>query len=68
MLEQPYGEDIHFNDLRDKLVTENTKKNNTEYVTLANNIKLYREEKRKQQNLASPSTLIIVILNPYLVI
>ena len=45
------GEDIHFNDLRDKLVTENTKKNNTEYVTLANNIKLYREEKRKQQNL-----------------
>jgi putative transposase len=43
------GADIHFHSLRDKLVTENTKKNNIEYITIANNMKIYREEKKKQQ-------------------
>jgi putative transposase len=43
------GEDIHFHSLRDKLVSENTKKNNVEYITIANNMKIFREEKKKQQ-------------------
>ena len=43
------GEDINFYTLRDKLVTANTKKHNIEYVTLENNMKLYKEEKKKQQ-------------------
>ena len=38
---------INFYKLRDKFVTENTKKNNDEYITLQNNIKLYKEEKKK---------------------
>lgn len=40
---------INFIGLRDKFDTENTKKNNIEYVTLQNNMKLYREEKKQQQ-------------------
>jgi transposase len=40
---------INFIELRDKFVTENTKKNNIEYVTLQNNMKRYREEKKQQQ-------------------
>ena len=43
------GETINFYNLRNKLVTANTKKNNIEYVTLENNMKLYKEEKKKQQ-------------------
>ena len=43
------GEPINFMNLRNKLVTANTKKNNIEYVTLENNMKLYKEEKKKQQ-------------------
>jgi putative transposase len=43
------GESINFMNLRNKLVTANTKKNNIEYVTLENNMKLYKEEKKKQQ-------------------
>jgi hypothetical protein len=40
---------INFIELRDKFVTENTKKNNNEYITLQNNMKLHREEKKQQQ-------------------
>ena len=40
---------INFYKLRDKFVTENTKKNNDEYITLQNNMKLYKEEKKNQQ-------------------
>jgi putative transposase len=43
------GEDVNFMNLRNKLVTANTKKNNIEYVTLENNMKLYKEEKKNQQ-------------------
>ena len=39
---------INFIELRDKFVTENTKKNNIEYVTLQNNMKRYTEEKKQQ--------------------
>ena len=42
---------INFYNLRDKLVTENTKKNNIEYITIQNDMKNYREEKRLQHNL-----------------
>ena len=45
------GESINFYNLRNKLVTKNTKKNNIEYVTLENNMKLYKEEKKKQQKI-----------------
>ena len=37
--------------LRNKLVTANTKKNNIEYINLENNMKFYREEKKKQLSL-----------------
>jgi transposase len=43
------GEDINFMNLRNKLVTANTKKNNIEYVTLENNMKIYKDDKKKQQ-------------------
>ena len=43
------GGPINFMNLRNKLVTANTKKNNIEYVTLENNMKLYKEEKKNQQ-------------------
>ena len=42
---------INFYNLRDKLVTENSKKNNIEYITIQNDMKIYREEKRLQHNL-----------------
>ena len=45
------GESINFMNLRNKLVTANTKKNNIEYVTLENNMKLYKEEKKNQQKM-----------------
>jgi transposase len=45
------GEPINFMNLRNKLVTANTKKNNIEYVELENNMKQCKEEKKKQQKL-----------------
>jgi putative transposase len=45
------GELINFYNLRDKLVTENTKKNNIEYVSIQNNMKIYRKDKKKHYNL-----------------
>ena len=45
------GESINFMNLRNKLVTANTKKNNIEYVTLENNMKLYKDEKKNQQKM-----------------
>ena len=42
---------INFIELRDKFVTENTMKNNVEYITLQNNMKLCKEEKKKQQKM-----------------
>ena len=42
------GDPISFMDLRNKLVTANTKKNNIEYINLENNMKLYKDEKKKQ--------------------
>ena len=42
---------VNFIELRDKFVTENTMKNNVEYITLQNNMKLYKEEKKKQQKI-----------------
>ena len=48
-----YDEDdrktVNFMKLRDKFVTENTLKENVEYITLQNNMKLYKDEKKKQQ-------------------
>lgn len=41
------GEPINFMNLRNKLVTANTKKNNTEYINLENNMRFYKEEKKK---------------------
>jgi Helix-turn-helix domain len=43
------GEPINFMNLRNKLVTANTKKNDIEYVTLENNMKICKDEKKKQQ-------------------
>ena len=40
---------INYIELRDKFVTENTMKNNVEYITLQNNMKLHKEEKKNQQ-------------------
>lgn len=37
--------------LRNKLVTANTKKNNIEYVTLENNMKVYKDEKKNHQKI-----------------
>jgi putative transposase len=45
------GESINFYNLRNKLVTANTKKNDIEYITLENNMKLYKEEKKNQQKI-----------------
>jgi transposase len=45
------GEPINFMKLRNKLVTANTKKNDIEYIKLENNMKLCKEEKKKQQKL-----------------
>lgn len=45
------GEPINFMNLRNKLVTANTKKTNDEYIALENNMNCYRDEKRKQQKL-----------------
>ena len=42
------GDPISFMDLRNKLVTANTKKNNIEYINLENNMRFYKEEKKKQ--------------------
>ena len=42
---------INFIELRDKFVTENTMKNNVEYITLQNNMKLFKEEKKNQQKM-----------------
>ena len=42
------GEPINFMNLRNKLVTANTKKNNIEYVTLENNMKIHKDENKKQ--------------------
>ena len=45
------GEPINFMNLRNKLVTANTKKNNIEYINLENNMKRFKEEKKKQLSL-----------------
>ena len=45
------GEPINFMNLRNKLVTANTKKNNIEYVTLENNMKIHKDDKKNQQKM-----------------
>jgi hypothetical protein len=50
------GEPINFMNLRNKLVTANTKKNNIEYINHENNMRFFKEEKKKQLSLLQKLT------------